>query len=106
MKRTRYIFRIAFFILIVLQLVYLNRKTDDNVETIAEFKFKMFEKLRTDSLDSKHKMEVLLDETTKFVDDSSHVRKGIHHLMALLALLVTIEFGFFILMKGNSARRV
>jgi hypothetical protein len=75
------------------------------VGTIAEFKFKMIEKLRTDSLDSKHKMDLLLKETTKFIDDSSRVRKGIHYLMALLALTVTFELGFIILERRNSERQ-
>jgi len=105
MNRARYIFRLILLLLIVLQLIYLNGKTDDNVETIAEFKLKTIEKLRTDSLDSRHKVDLLLDETTRFIDNSSHVSEGIHHLMALLALLVLVELGFLIARKRNSPRQ-
>ena len=105
MNLARYIFRVVFFLLTVLLLVNLNRKTNDNVGTIAEFKFKMIEKLRTDSLDSKHKLDLLLNETTKFIDDSSHVREGIHYLIGLLGLWVAIELGFLILEKRNYGRQ-
>ena len=105
MNRARYIFRAVFFLLTVLLLVSLSRKTDDNTRTIAEFKFKMIEKVLTDSLNSKHKLELLLNETTKFIDDSSHVREGIRYLMGLLGLLVAIELGFLILEKRNSGRQ-
>ena len=105
MNRTRYIFRVVFFLLTILLLVSLNRKTDDNTRTIAEFKFKMIEKIRTDSLDSKHKLDLLLNETTKFIDDSSHVREGIHYLVGLVGLWVAIELGFLILEKRNYGRQ-
>jgi hypothetical protein len=104
MNKTRYIIRIVFIFLTVFLLVYLNRKTDDNTESIAEFKLNMIEKIRTDSLDTKHKLELLLNDTTKFIDDSSHVRKGIHYLMRLLGLWVVIEGVFLFLKKGNYGR--
>ena|SRR5258706_14203647 len=104
MNRARYIFRVVFLLLIVIQLVYLNRKTDDT-RTIAEFKFKMLEKIRTDSLDAKHKLDLLLNETTKFIDNSSHVREGIHYLMLMLGLLVASELSFFLLEKRNYGRQ-
>jgi hypothetical protein len=65
----------------------------------------MIEKLRNDSLSSKHKLDLLLKETTKFIDDSSPVREGIHYLMGLLGLLVATEMGFLILEKRNSGRQ-
>lgn len=105
MNRTRSIFRLVFFLLTVLLVVYLNKKTDDNTETIVEFKFKMIEKIRTDSLDSRHKLELLLNETTKFIDDSSHVKGGIHYLMNLLGLWVVVELGFLILEKRSYGRQ-
>jgi hypothetical protein len=101
MKRAKYIFRAVFFVLAVLLLIDLNRKTDNNVQTIADFKFKTIEKLRTDSLDAKHKADLLLKETTKFIDNSSHVRNGIHYLLALLGLWVAVELGFLIVEKRN-----
>src|SRR5258706_15714716 len=105
MKRAKYIFRAVFFLLAVILLVYINKKTNDKVETIAEFKFKMIEKLRTDSLDSKQKLDLLLNDTAKFVDVSSRVKKGIHYLMGLLGVLVTTEFVFLILEKRNPGRQ-
>src|SRR5258707_15746970 len=104
MNRARYIFRVVIFLLIVIQLVYLNRKTE-GTRTIAEFKFKMLEKIRTDSLDSKNKLDLLLNETTKFIDNSSHVREGIHYLMLLLGLLVANKLGFLLVEKRNYARQ-
>lgn len=101
MNRAKYIFRIVVFLVAVVLLVYLNGKTDDNTETIVGFKLKMYEKMRTDSLDSKHKLELLVNETTKFVDDSSRVRRGIRYLTGLFALLVVVEAGFLILRKRN-----
>lgn len=105
MNRTKYIFRVIFILLTVFLLVYLNRKTDNNTESIAEFKLKMIEKIRTDSLDSKHKLDLLLNETTKFVDDSSHVRKGMLYLMRLLGLWVVIEGVFLVLEKRGYGRQ-
>ncbi len=105
MNRTKYIFRAMFFLLAVLLLVDINRKTGDTVGTIAEFKFKMMEKIRTDSLDNKHKVDLLLKETTKFIDNSSHVREGIHYLLGLLALWAAIELGFLILQRRNYRRQ-
>lgn len=101
MNWARYVFRIVFFLLTVLLLVFLNRKTDDNTKSIVEFKLKMIEKIRTDSLDSKDKLDLLVDETTKFVDGSSHVREGIHYLVGLLTLWGAIELGFLIREKRN-----
>ncbi|CAN5440829.1 hypothetical protein BH10BAC4_BH10BAC4_21050 [soil metagenome] len=101
MNRTRNIFRAVFLLLTVLLLVNLNKKTSDNTATIAEFKFKMIEKIRTDSLDSKHKLQLLLNDTTAFIDSSSHVRKRIHYLIGLLILWGTIELTFLILEKRN-----
>lgn len=101
MNRVKYLFRVIFFLLTVLMLVQLNRKTDANTETIVEFKFKMLEKIRTDSLDSKGKVDMLVDETTKFVDDSVHIKKGIHYLIGLLTIWVIVEVGFYIRSNRN-----
>lgn len=101
MKRTKFIIRIAFFLLTISLLVYLNVKTDGQAETIAEFKFKMIQKINADSLNSKHKAELVLNETTKFIDDSSRVRKGMQYLMGLLGLWAVIEVCFLILRQRN-----
>ncbi len=106
MNRTKYILRVLLLLLTVYLLVDLNRKTNDNMESIAEFKFKTIEKLRTDSLDAKHKLDLLVNETTKFVDHSAHVREGIRYLMGLLVLWAFVEMGFMILEKRNSGREI
>jgi len=61
----------------------------------------MIEKIRTDSLDSKDKVDLLVDETTKFIDGSSRVREGIHYLVGLLTLWGAVELGFLIREKRN-----
>jgi len=91
--------------LTVMLLVSLNRKADDSTESIAEFKIKMIQKMRTDSLDSKHKLDLLLNETTTFLDSSSHVRKEIDYLVLLLGLWAAVEFGFLILGNRNVRRQ-
>lgn len=102
--RIRYVSRGVLFFLAICIIVYLNRKTDDNVDSIAEFKFKMYQKLQTDSLNSMQKADILLKETTKFVDDSSRLQKGTRYLMALLGLVIITELGFLIMAKRNSGR--
>jgi hypothetical protein len=102
MNHAKYIARVVFLILAIFLLVDLNRKTDGKTKSIAEFKIKMIEKAQKDSLDSRHKMEMLIDETTKFVDSSSHVKKRIGHLMLLLALFLMTEVAFKILSKRNT----
>jgi hypothetical protein len=106
MNRVKYIVRLIFLLIAVSLLVYLNRKTNNNTVTVAEFKFKMFEKIRADSLDSRHKLDLVLDETTKFLDDSSRVREGVHYLTALFGLLVVFELGFLIVEKRNYEKEV
>lgn len=105
MNRARSIFRAVFFLLTVFLLVSLNKKTDDNTKTIVEFKLRMIEKITTDSLDSKHKLDLIIDETTKFIDGSSHVREGIHYLVGLLTLWGVIELGLVIFEKRTYDRQ-
>ena len=104
MSGVKYISRAVFFLMAVSLLVYLNRAGDNSV-TIAQFKFNTIEKIRKDSLDSKHKLDLLLNETTKYIDDSSRVRDGIRYLMGLLGLWAAIEFAFLILEKRNYKRQ-
>jgi hypothetical protein len=61
--------------------------------------------MQTDSLDSRHKLELLVNETSKFIDDSSRVREGIHYLTGLFGLLVVVELSFIILEKRNYRRQ-
>lgn len=106
MNRARYIIRTVFFLLTVVLLVSLNRKTDDNAKSIVEFKLKMVEKIRKDSLDAKHKLDLLMDETTKFIDDSSHVKEGIQYLVGLLTMWAVIELGFVVRENRNYGRQI
>ena len=105
MTTIKYIFRLIFFLLTVLLLVHINKRSDDNAESIAEFKFKMFEQIRADSLDSKHKLDLLMKGTTKFIDESSQVKEGIHYLTGLFGLVIVIELVFLILEKRNYRRQ-
>jgi hypothetical protein len=102
MNRTKYISRLLFFLVAVLLLVYINKKTNDNTQSIAEFKLKMFQKIQTDSLGSKDKLNLLANETTKFIDDSFRVKKGINYLTLLFALLIVVEFVFLVQAKRNN----
>jgi uncharacterized membrane protein len=104
MKRLRTIFRIIVILLAIVLLVYSNGRTNDTSESVAEFKFKMFQKLKTDSLDSKHKVELLVDETTKYVNHTSRVKKGLNYLTLLFTLVVVVEIVFLIVGKASYAQ--
>jgi hypothetical protein len=67
--------------------------------SIVEFKYKTFKKIETDSLDPKRKLDLLVNETTNFIDDSTRVKKGIHYLTILFGLLVVAELCFLIFTK-------
>jgi hypothetical protein len=106
MNRTKYILRGTLLLLIVLMLINLYRKTDDNIARIAKFKFETFNKIRTDSLDTEQKFELLVNETTKFtkqfIEDSPHVKDGFRYLFDAVGLLIAIELGFFITERRRS----
>src|SRR5690349_14958326 len=99
MVRVKYIVRIILFLLTGIAIIYLSKKSDDNVESVVEFKYKMIEKLSRDSLDSRHKLDVLIDDTTHFVDESSRVQDGIRYLAGLLGVFVVFEFVFLVIEK-------
>jgi hypothetical protein len=103
MHRTRLIVRIILILLTVFVIVFLNGKTEGDTKSIVEFKVKMYEKLKTDSLDSKAKVDLLFNETTKFVDDSSRLKRGLNYLTAILTLMIIAELVFVIL--GNNRSR-
>jgi hypothetical protein len=92
----KYSLRSIFFIAAVAMLIQLNRKTDNNTESIVEFKLKMIEKVRIDSLNNKQKADLLIKETTKFIDNSSHVKKGFQNLLVLLIVWGFFELVFFL----------
>jgi hypothetical protein len=43
----------------------LNRKTEHSMGKIAKFKLDTFNKIKTDTLDAEHKLDLVIDETTK-----------------------------------------
>lgn len=96
MNRARNIFRIAFLVLAIFLLGYINQTTTHGTLSVAEFKFNMYQKISKDSLDTKDKFDLLINETSKFVDDSSRVRNGIHYLTGLFGLLIVVELVFLI----------
>jgi hypothetical protein len=106
MNRTKYILRGTLLILIVLLLIYLNGKTDDNIRRIAKFKLETFNKIKADSLDSEDKFDLLVNETTKFTEriaqDSPHIRDGVRYLIGVVVLLIVIELGFLIAKRDKS----
>lgn len=59
----------------------------------------MIDKIRTDSLDARRKYDLVLGETTKFVQGSAHVQNGIHYLMSLFGVWVVVEFCFMVMQK-------
>jgi hypothetical protein len=105
MNRTRNIFRIAFLALAVILLVYINRKSNDNTLSVAEFKYKTYKKIETDSLDTKQKVDLLINDTSKFIDDSTRVRNGVRYLTLLFVLQLIAEFVFLILSKKVSRNK-
>lgn len=102
MNRIRNVFRLLFIVTAIFLLIYINRKTNDNTLSVAEFKFKMYQKISKDSLDSKGKLNLIVNETSKYIDDSSRVQKGIHYLTGLFGILIVSEL--FFLIKGSNKR--
>jgi len=100
MNRTKHILRGTLLLLIVLLLINLYKKTEDNVVQIAKFKYDTFNKIKTDSLGTEHKLNLLVNESTKFNEqffgNSPQLKNGIRYLIGAVALLIVIELGFFI----------
>jgi hypothetical protein len=103
MKRTRFFTRIFFLLLVVSILFYLNRKSGVNLDTITRFKLETMNKMQADSLDTKHKFDLLVKETTKFNEkineDSSHAQEVINFLIGLVIIFIISEL--FFLHKGR-----
>lgn len=102
MKWTRRVLRGTFLVLAIFLLVDINRKTDEQTQSIAEFKIKMFDKVRADSLNPKDKLDLLINETSRYVDNSARVKNGISYLMRLLSLFLVTELLFIFLSKRNA----
>jgi len=99
MNKAKYILRGTLLLLIILLLINLIRKTDDNLARIVKFKLETLGKIKNDSLDTKH-IKSLVNETTEFskqiIDESPRVKEGIHYLIGAVVLLILAELGFFI----------
>ncbi len=100
MNRTKYILRGTLLLLIVLMLINLYKKTEDNVVQMTKFKYDTFNKIKSDSLDTERKLDLLVNETTKFneqfIENSPDTKNGLHYLIGAVALLIVVEFGFFV----------
>lgn len=100
MNRIKYILRGTLLLLIVLMAINLYRKTEDNMSRIARFKLETLNKINTDSLDTKQKLDLLVSETTEFnkqfIDNSPRVKDGIRYLIGAVVLLIIVELSFFI----------
>lgn len=103
MTRIRLIVRAVLLVAGVWLLVDLNRKTDDTLEEVVKFKLETLNKVKTDSLDTEHKLDLLVDETTKFSGDllakSPHLKNSVRYLIMLLVVVVLAELVFFIAEK-------
>ena len=87
-------------LLIVLLLINVYRKTDDNISRIAKFKLETLNKIKTDSLDTEDKLNLLVNEMAEFnkqfIEGSPHVKSGIRYLFGAVGLLIAVELGFFV----------
>ena|SRR6187431_823150 len=99
MNRSKYIIRGTLLLLIVFMLINLYKTTENNVARIAKFKVDAFNKIKIDSLDTKHKFDLLMTETTKFnkqfIEDSPRVKDGFRYLFGVVGLLIVAELGFY-----------
>jgi hypothetical protein len=101
-NRTKNILRASFFGIAAVLIGYMNIKSDEHAGSVAEFKFKMYKRLKTDSLDTRHKLDLVVNETRRFIDNSSQVRNGIDYLMGLLGVTIVFELAFLVLDKRAS----
>jgi hypothetical protein len=104
MNRTRNILRVVSTCLAVMLLIYINKSSADSM-SVVEFKYKTFKKIEADSLNAKRRLDLLVNETTQFIDSSDRVRIGIRYLTLLFVLQLTIELVFVVLSKTNIKRQ-
>jgi hypothetical protein len=100
MNKTKYIIRGTLLLLLVLLLINLYKKTENDLGRIAKFKLETLNKINTDSLGTEHKLDLLVNETTKFnkqlIEDSPQVESALRYLIGIVGLLIAVELGFFI----------
>ena len=108
MSRLRNIARIVFLVLTASTLIYLLRNVDSNVINVAKFKLETIDKLKSDSLATGQKVDLLRDATEqldkKIAEDSSAFKTGVYWLIAILGLWLGSELAFGI-SRSRSARQ-
>ena len=108
MTRTKYILRATLLLLTISLLVNLFRKTDDHIGVIAKFKLETLDKIKADSLNAKHKFDLLVNETTKFSrqmdEDTPHIKEAVAYLIGIVVLFIAVELGFSIAERRRGGR--
>ena len=94
----KYILRAILVLLTVLLFINVIRKTNDHMGRIAKFKLETFNKIKSDSLDTEHKLDLLVNETEKFSnqmdEDSPHIKEAIQYLIGIVVLFIAVEIIF------------
>lgn len=88
----------------VTQLILINTRTDQHTQSIAEFKINTINKIRKDSLDVRHKLDLVVDEPSKFMDQSADVQRGFQRLLMLLGMWALFEVVVFFTKKGSGTK--
>lgn len=98
MRTTRFYLRISCLIATILLLVYLGKKPGVNLQTIAQFKYETLTKVKSDSLDTRARLDTLIHQTNAFSnrisEDASHARAAIGLLVGILMLFIGSEIFF------------
>ena len=100
MTRIKYIIRASLLVLLIAQLIYLNRQTDNALGKIARFKYQTLKKANADSLETDRKLKLIVKETEAFnnqmVEDSPFIRTGLPRVFGIVGLIILAEVGLFI----------
>jgi hypothetical protein len=100
MNWTKYILRGTLLLLIVLLLINVVRKTNNNMGRIVKFKLDTLNKIKSDSLDTEHKLDLLVNKSTEFtgqiMDETPQLKEGMRYLIGAIVLLIVFELSFFI----------
>lgn len=91
MVRIRLLLRIIYLITAIILVYTINQKTEKQSDSIVEFKLKMLKKIQQDSLTVKEKAELVVDETSAFMDGSTRIKRASNFLFLLLVLVVLTE---------------
>lgn len=83
--------RAIFLISAIILLVQMNQKSNKAEESITEFKWKMYKRLRTDSLTTVDKINLVTAETSVFLEKSERLRTATRRLLFLSGIWITFE---------------